>query len=84
MFFICPLFLHTGFPFGETEQRPPPPGYPGQFGPRGQNPAGLERWHDQQGMIRPPHPGQVRPGKLAKHGVHNLFWCFDVKAILQI
>ena len=58
-----------GFPFGEEggagEPRAPPPGYPGAGQmPRmhGPMPGNGERWPQQQ-MVRPPHPGQVRPGK---------------------
>ena len=59
-----------GFPFGEEgvagEPRAPPPGYPGVGQmprmPHGSMPGSGERW-PQQHMVRPPHPGQVRPGK---------------------
>ena len=44
------------FPPGGTGPSPP--------GPRGPSPgqAGMERWHEEQ-MIRPQHPGQLRPGE---------------------
>ena len=60
-----------GLPFGEEgaggEPRAPPPGYPGAGQiprmPHGPMPGSGERW-PQQHMVRPPHPGQVRPGKV--------------------
>lgn len=62
------LFSGPNFPpsYGEHDGRGPPPGYPGnQMGPRGPGMGG-ERWPNQT-MVRPPHPGQVRPGRL----IHN-------------
>ena len=67
------IINHTGpgFPFGEEGgagdgPRAPPPGYPGtgqMTRMRGPMPGNGDRWPQQQ-MVRPPHPGQIRPGKL--------------------